>query len=109
MDIRTVILETSLQKTQETTGKKENQRFRTGKEQQASEGAKNQIVQNDLEYADDKQLLIERDTHEQMCERMGNYDIATETRELDIQWKKAERLSHGKIQSKSHYQHRSTK
>ena len=26
------------------------------------------------------------DNHEQMCERLGNYDISTETSELKIQW-----------------------
>ena len=70
------------------------QRFKT-KKQQTTEGAKNQIVQNDLEYANDTQLLIERDTHGQMCERMGNYDIETETRELKIQWAKVELLGNG--------------
>ena len=27
-----------------------------------------------------------KDTREQMCERLGNYDISTETSELKIQW-----------------------
>ena len=47
-----------------------------------------QIIQNALEYADDTQLFIENDTHEQMSERIGNYDIITETRHLTIQWDK---------------------
>ena len=47
-----------------------------------------QIVQNDLEFADDTQLFIAKDTHEQMCGRIGNYDISTETRHLAIQWGK---------------------
>ena len=38
-------------------------------------------IQDDLEYADDTQLCIAIDNREQMCERMGNYDISTETRE----------------------------
>ena len=44
------------------------------------------LIQDDLEYADDANLLIGRDTHFQSCERMGNYDISTETREPIIQW-----------------------
>ena len=47
---------------------------------------------NDLEYAEGTHLLIEKDTHEQMCGRIGNYDISTETRELKIQWGKVEML-----------------
>ena len=52
-------------------------------------GTEDQIVQNDLEYADDTQLLIERDKHGQLCERIGHYDISTEPRELKIQWAKS--------------------
>merc|ERR1712112_544017 len=47
-----------------------------------------QIVQNAIVFADDTKLLSENDTHEQMNERMGNYDIITETRHLEIQWGK---------------------
>ena len=49
-------------------------------------------MQNDLEYSDDTKLLIEKDTREQMCERIGKYDISTETRELKIQWANVELL-----------------
>ena len=51
-------------------------------------------MQNDVDNADGAQLLIEKDTHEQMCARIGNYDIATETRELKIQWGKVKLLRH---------------
>ena len=51
-----------------------------------------QIVQNALEFADDTQLFIEHDTDEQTNERIGNYDIVTETRRLAIQWSKVELL-----------------
>ena len=29
---------------------------------------------------------MEHDNREEMCERLGNYDVSTETRELKIQW-----------------------
>merc|ERR1712112_76719 len=47
-----------------------------------------QKVQNAIVFADDTKLLSANDTHEQMNERMGNYDIITETRHLEIQWGK---------------------
>ena len=53
------------------------------------------IVQNALEFAGDTQLFIEHDTEEQMNERVGNYDIVTETRRLTIQWSKVELLRKG--------------
>ena len=43
-------------------------------------------MQDDVEYADGAQLFMGKDTHGQMCERLGNCDISTETRELEIQW-----------------------
>ena len=43
-------------------------------------------MQDDVGYADDAQLFIENDNREQICERRRNYDISTETRELEIQW-----------------------
>ena len=55
------------------------------KEENPEEGNKHEIVQNALEFADDTQLFIEHDTEEQMNERIGNYDIVTETRRLTIQ------------------------
>ena len=42
-------------------------------------------IQDDVEYADDNTLFIEQDSHDLMCERMGNYDISTETRAQRIQ------------------------
>ena len=44
------------------------------------------LIQDDIEYAYDATVLIENGTNEQICERMGRYDIITETRELDVQW-----------------------
>ena len=57
-------------------------------------------MQNDVDNADGAQLLIEKDTHEQMCARIGNYDIATETRELKIQWEKVKLLRRKRHQLK---------
>ena len=57
-------------------------------QEEANNGETNQRkVQNALEFADDTQLFIENGTEEQMNERIGNYDIVTETRRLTIQWK----------------------
>ena len=92
-------------KTQDAKCGKETQRFKTEKHNKQRRGTKNRIVQNDLEYADDTELLIERDTHEQMCERMENYDIATVTSELKIQWIKVELLRHGRNKLAKHYHH----
>ena len=58
------------------------------------------IVQNALEFADDTQLFIEHDSEEQMNERIGNYDIVTETRRLTIQWSKVELLKKGNNKQK---------
>ena len=57
---------------------KEAQKFHTTDIIQPIGGKEDQIIQNDLEYADDTQVLIERYTHEQLCERIGNYDAETE-------------------------------
>ena len=70
----------------ETKHGKETKRFQIDEPKQTPGELKGQIIQNDIGYADDTQLLIEKDTHEQLCERIGNYDIAAETRELKIQW-----------------------
>ena len=75
---------------------KKMQKFQTGKSKQTVEGTENQIIQNDLEYAGDTQLLMGRDTHEQMCERIGNYDIETETRDLKIRCAKVDLLRLGR-------------
>ena len=53
---------------------------------------KQHIIQDDLEYEDDTQLLMGNDTRGQMCEKLGNYDIVTESRHLVIQWVKVELL-----------------
>ena len=52
------------------------------------------LRQCDLEYADDAALLIEQDAREQLRERVGNYDIETETRELRIPWADLLLLNH---------------
>ena len=80
--MRAIIIGGSIQRTGKETGK---QKFQTGETKQSPEEKENQIVQSDIEYADDTHLLIENDTHGQMCARIGNYDISTETRELKIQ------------------------
>ena len=51
-----------------------------------------QIIQNAAIFADDAKLFSEEDTQEQTNERMGNYDIITETRHLTIQWGKVHLL-----------------
>ena len=79
----------------------EYRRIDKKKEMQMIKGEKQEdedeykIVQNALEFADDTQLFIEHDTEEQMNERIGNYDIVTETRRLTIQWSKVELLRKG--------------
>ena len=42
------------------------------------------LIQDDVGYADDATLVMGRDNREQMRERIGNYDIVTEPRELKI-------------------------
>ena len=76
-------------KPKRTEGKKrgeEIQQFHTKGTTPPIRGTEDQIIQNDLEYADYTQLLIESDTHKQLCGRIGNYDIAAATRGLKIQW-----------------------
>ena len=46
------------------------------------------LIKDDIEYAHDASVFIQEVAHEQMCERMGNYDIITETIELKIHWRK---------------------
>ena len=72
VDSRAIIIGTRLEKKNETKQRKETQRFQTNETQQAPGELKDQIVQNDLEYADGAQLLIER-TH------MGKYANEWET------------------------------
>ena len=47
-----------------------------------------------MEYADEAALFIENDNRDQMCERIGNYDISTEIRVRKIQWVKVRLLVH---------------
>jgi len=86
LDIRIVTGEENHQRTRNGT---ENQTIRTLKQDTERETEKSpqdqQIVQNAIIFADDAKLLSENDTHGQMNERMGNYDIITETRHLEIQ------------------------
>ena len=63
-----------------------------GKPTKISTQKKQHIAQDDLEYADDTQLFMGNATRGQMCERLGNCDIATESRHLEIQWVKVELL-----------------
>ena len=85
---RAIITGTRHAKTNETKQGKGTQRSQINETQQAPGALKEQIVQNDLEYADDTHLLLAKDTHDQLWGEIGNYDIATETGELNIQWGK---------------------
>ena len=90
VDMETITLKTTYRG---INGKAERQHLYTtdvdmGQEEKTKRD--HQIIQNDLEFADDAQLFIEKDTRGQMCERIGNYDIATETRHLTIQWGEVE-------------------
>ena len=92
VDMETIILKTTYRGIND---KKERQYLHTRDTDMNQEKGKRQdrqIIQNDLEYADDAQLFIEKGTRGQMCERIGDYDIATETRQLNIQWGKVELL-----------------
>merc|ERR1712112_354755 len=75
------------------TNKNKETQIINGEKQEKED--KHKIVQNALEFADDTQLFVEQDTEEQMNERIGNYDIVTETRRLTIQWNKVELLRKG--------------
>ena len=74
---------------QRTRKEMENQTIKYTKQDTEKETKRShqdqQTVQNAIVFADDTKLLSENDTHEQMNERMGNYDIITETRHLKIQ------------------------
>ena len=81
------------QKTNTETEKQTIQKTGSGKNRENGGNQHDQqIIQNAVIFADDTKLLSEEDTHEQMDERMGNYDIATETRHLTIQWGKVHLL-----------------
>ena len=79
VDSRAIIIGTRLEKTNGAKQGKEPERFQINETQQAPGELKDHIVPNDLEYADDTQILIDKDTHEKLCERIGNYDIAMDT------------------------------
>ena len=87
LDVRIVTGEENHQRTKKET---ENQTIRILKQETTGNTEKSlqnqQNVQNAIVFADDTKLLSENDTHEQMNERMGNYDIIAETRHLKIQW-----------------------
>ena len=95
VDRRTIIIETRLERSEGTSRGKEIQEFQINETIRPIGGTKDQIVQNDVEYSGDAKLLISKDTHEQLCERIGNYDISAETRELEIQSIKVEILRRG--------------
>ena len=81
-----------------------------GKKQTNTDMQKKQhIIQDDLEYADDTQLLMGNDTRGQMCGGLGNYDIATESRHIVIQWIKVELLRRENTRSANHYRRYSAK
>ena len=81
-----IILGKRVQEPAEEEGKsKKTQRLRTRTSRDGAD-PEDYIIPDDVEYADAAQLFIEKDTHGQMCERLGNYDISAETRELKIQW-----------------------
>ena len=81
---RAIILGTCLQDpTEEDGGEQKQHRITRISRHEAEQ--ENYIIQDDVEYADDAQLFMEKDTHEQMCARLGNYSISSETRELNIQ------------------------
>ena len=99
VDVETIILKTTYRR---TNGKTERQQLHTididvGQEEKIKRD--HQIIQNDIEFADDTRLCVEKDTQEQMCERIGNYDIVTETRHRAIQWKKSRTATTRKTQA----------
>ena len=104
MDRRTIIAETSQERTDGGRRGRSTHQFQINETTQTIGGIKDQIIQNDIEYADEAKLLIEKDTHEQLCARIGSYDIETETRELKIQWGRVELLKHRK-RPMGHYHH----
>ena len=63
VDKRTIIIEASLKRTEVTTRGGEIQQFHTKGTIRPIGGIEDQIIQNDIEYADDTQLLIDRDAH----------------------------------------------
>ena len=63
IDKRTIIIETSLKRTEGAKRGKAIQQFHTRRTTKPIGGTEDQIIRNGLEYADDTQLLIERDTH----------------------------------------------
>ena len=82
---RTIVTETRQQTTQNEEGRSPHQ-FSPEAARQRNNEQEDLLNQDDLEYADDANLHIEHDAREQLFERMGNYDISTETRDLKIQW-----------------------
>ena len=62
------------------------QRRRSGKTNNIAERQIGLLIQDDADYADGSTLFMESDNREQMCDRVGNYDIESETRRVEIQW-----------------------
>ena len=90
VDSRTITLEARLGESIESD-KKPHQ---IGAKTNDSEKQTDLLIQDDSEYADDARLFIANGNLEQMCERMGNYDISAQTRDLEIQWAKVPLLVH---------------
>ena len=61
------------------------QRYLTDETQQESGAINDKLIQDGLEKEDGAHLLLSKHTHGKLCERIGNFDISTETRELTIQ------------------------
>ena len=80
---RTILLKARLRKP--TAVAKTTQRPRTATSKISAKQT-DLLIQDDVDYADDAALLIEKDTRGQMCDRMGNYGLSAETRDLKIQW-----------------------
>ena len=91
VDTRTILIQTYLQQPHEED--RANQKIRTYQAESGTEQI-DLLTQDDLVYADDAALFIGKEDREQLCERMGNYDIATETSELEIHWGEVSLLIH---------------
>ena len=78
-----------------------NERQETGTHQDIRAGAESRergaeakdiqdwLAPGDIEFAEAATVLIDQDSYEQICGRMVNYDVVTETRDLEIEWENA--------------------
>ena len=82
VDARTILLRARLREQIEGDKTKQELRIKTNNTDERQVGI---LIQDDVGYEDDATLITERGNRDQMCDRWGNYDIATETRELKIQ------------------------